>query len=309
MPPAVRRSAASRRHAARPRTPACACGREWRRFPRCGRGRSRETYENEQASRGQSMRTGESCATTRRRREGRACGSARRRDRRRHRCRARGTRHRRRVLQREDQPLLRHRLSGRGGGARRRHQRQGLDPHRRASSRCSPSRAEGLQAVCRFFGTPNVGPNSHFYTADAAECAKVKTYPAWTFEGIAFYIPHADQRPMRRQLARLSQLLLGPDQRRESPLHGRPDRARADGDAARRHPRRRRDVRAVDRRGARGRRRAVPGAGDAGTDRGAGRGGEGEGHRGVAGRAGPDERRRGTRSIRSGTSRSTPRSA
>ncbi|MFO1316869.1 MAG: DUF1800 family protein [Burkholderiales bacterium] len=49
--------------------------------------------------------------------------------------------------------------------------------------------AEGLQAVCRFFGTPNVGPNSHFYTADVAECAKVKTYPAWTFEGIAFYIP------------------------------------------------------------------------------------------------------------------------
>jgi uncharacterized protein (DUF1800 family) len=49
--------------------------------------------------------------------------------------------------------------------------------------------AEGLAAVCRFFGTPNVGPNSHFYTADADECAKVKTYPAWTFEGIAFYIP------------------------------------------------------------------------------------------------------------------------
>jgi len=49
--------------------------------------------------------------------------------------------------------------------------------------------SDGLQAVCRFFGTPGVGPNSHFYTADAAECAKVKTYPAWTFEGIAFYIP------------------------------------------------------------------------------------------------------------------------
>jgi len=48
---------------------------------------------------------------------------------------------------------------------------------------------DGLQAVCRFFGTPGVGPNSHFYTADAAECAKVKTLPAWTFEGIAFYIP------------------------------------------------------------------------------------------------------------------------
>ena len=49
--------------------------------------------------------------------------------------------------------------------------------------------ADGLQAVCRFFGTPGVGPNSHFYTADAAECAKVKTLPAWTFEGVAFYIP------------------------------------------------------------------------------------------------------------------------
>ena len=34
-----------------------------------------------------------------------------------------------------------------------------------------------------------MGPNSHFYTADPAECAKVKTLPAWTFEGIAFYIP------------------------------------------------------------------------------------------------------------------------
>ncbi len=49
--------------------------------------------------------------------------------------------------------------------------------------------AEGLSAVCRFFGTPNVGPNSHFYTADAAECAKVKTLPAWTFEEVSFYIP------------------------------------------------------------------------------------------------------------------------
>ena len=44
-------------------------------------------------------------------------------------------------------------------------------------------------AVCRFFGTPGKGPNSHFYTADPAECTKVKTLPAWTFEGVAFYIP------------------------------------------------------------------------------------------------------------------------
>lgn len=49
--------------------------------------------------------------------------------------------------------------------------------------------ADGLAAVCRFFGTPGTGPDSHFYTADAAECAKVKTLPAWTFEEIAFYIP------------------------------------------------------------------------------------------------------------------------
>src|SRR4051812_38378586 len=42
--------------------------------------------------------------------------------------------------------------------------------------------------VCRFFGTPGVGPDSHFYTADPAECALVKTNPDWTFEAIAFYI-------------------------------------------------------------------------------------------------------------------------
>jgi len=42
--------------------------------------------------------------------------------------------------------------------------------------------------VCRFFGTPGRGPNSHFYTADAAECAKVKQNPDWTFESIAFYV-------------------------------------------------------------------------------------------------------------------------
>jgi uncharacterized protein (DUF1800 family) len=42
--------------------------------------------------------------------------------------------------------------------------------------------------VCRFFGTPGVGPNSHFYTADAAECALVKTNPNWTYEAVAFHI-------------------------------------------------------------------------------------------------------------------------
>ena len=44
------------------------------------------------------------------------------------------------------------------------------------------------KAVCRFFGKPPTGPNSHFYTADAAECAGLKANPVWTFEGNAFSI-------------------------------------------------------------------------------------------------------------------------
>jgi uncharacterized protein (DUF1800 family) len=44
------------------------------------------------------------------------------------------------------------------------------------------------QAVCRFFGRPGIGPPSHFYTADPAECEWVKTLPAWQFENIAFYV-------------------------------------------------------------------------------------------------------------------------
>ena len=53
--------------------------------------------------------------------------------------------------------------------------------------------AEGLQAVCRFFGTPNVGPNSHFYTADADECAKVKTYPGVDVRGDRVLHPDAER--------------------------------------------------------------------------------------------------------------------
>lgn len=65
----------------------------------------------------------------------------------------------------------------------------------------------GYMATCRFFGTDRyrldgsrIGPNSHFYTAIPSECEYVKTawpsvaddgktYSAWTFESIAFYIP------------------------------------------------------------------------------------------------------------------------
>ena len=45
----------------------------------------------------------------------------------------------------------------------------------------------GVLPVCRFYGTPGVGPNSHFYTVDRNECEKVKKDPGWTYEGIAFY--------------------------------------------------------------------------------------------------------------------------
>jgi predicted dienelactone hydrolase len=41
-------------------------------------------------------------------------------------------------------------------------------------------------AACRFSGTPNLGPSSHFYTIDAVECAKVKADPFWTYESLAF---------------------------------------------------------------------------------------------------------------------------
>ncbi len=39
--------------------------------------------------------------------------------------------------------------------------------------------------VCRFY---NFGANTHFYTANAGECAWVRTDPGWTYEGLAFRI-------------------------------------------------------------------------------------------------------------------------
>ena len=46
--------------------------------------------------------------------------------------------------------------------------------------------APGTLPVCRFTGTPNIGPNSHFFTSDANECAIVQTNPYWFYEGLAF---------------------------------------------------------------------------------------------------------------------------
>ena len=44
----------------------------------------------------------------------------------------------------------------------------------------------GAVDACRFFGTPGLGPSSHFYTGNAAECAAVRTIALWLDEGIAF---------------------------------------------------------------------------------------------------------------------------
>jgi hypothetical protein len=47
-------------------------------------------------------------------------------------------------------------------------------------------KSNGVSRVCRFYGTPGVGPNSHFYTVDAGECAQVKLDPGWHFESNDF---------------------------------------------------------------------------------------------------------------------------
>ena len=40
--------------------------------------------------------------------------------------------------------------------------------------------------VCRFFGKPGEGPDSHFYTGYEAECATLKANPLWIFESVGF---------------------------------------------------------------------------------------------------------------------------
>ena len=45
--------------------------------------------------------------------------------------------------------------------------------------------------MCRFYGTPGRGPNSHFFTADPAECAAVMRDPGWTFEGLTMRVVSA----------------------------------------------------------------------------------------------------------------------
>ena len=53
----------------------------------------------------------------------------------------------------------------------------------------------GQSPVCRFYGSTAInpatglrrGPNSHFYTGQAPECAAVQNDPGWILEGFAFY--------------------------------------------------------------------------------------------------------------------------
>jgi hypothetical protein len=55
-------------------------------------------------------------------------------------------------------------------------------------------RPGGSTPVCRFYGSPSPGPNSHFYSALAGECDALKalqaltpsSLPRWNFEGYAF---------------------------------------------------------------------------------------------------------------------------
>jgi serine protease len=42
------------------------------------------------------------------------------------------------------------------------------------------------KAVYRFYGTPGIGANSHFFTAGPEECGLLRNGVGWTYEGRAF---------------------------------------------------------------------------------------------------------------------------
>ncbi|MBK9607563.1 MAG: exo-alpha-sialidase [Betaproteobacteria bacterium] len=48
--------------------------------------------------------------------------------------------------------------------------------------------------VCRFYGTPGIGPNSHFYTIDYQECANVRADPGWTLESTSAFVARPPER-------------------------------------------------------------------------------------------------------------------
>lgn len=52
----------------------------------------------------------------------------------------------------------------------------------------SPEVVSLARPVCRFYGLPAGGPNSHFFTAESAECEVVKRMGNWLYEGIGFHV-------------------------------------------------------------------------------------------------------------------------
>jgi len=70
-----------------------------------------------------------------------------------------------------------------------------------------------LDTVCRFYGTPGLGENTHFYTAFSSECATLQQNPLWAFEADAFFIALPDNmqqcQPSTRPVFRLYNQGLG----------------------------------------------------------------------------------------------------
>ena len=54
--------------------------------------------------------------------------------------------------------------------------------------RMPPDTFTAVGPVCRFYGRPAGGPNSHFFTASGSECDLVKRQGGWFYEGIGFHI-------------------------------------------------------------------------------------------------------------------------
>jgi hypothetical protein len=55
----------------------------------------------------------------------------------------------------------------------------------------APGTPAGVPA-CRFFGRPNAGPNTHFYTVLANECEALMNDNAWIFEDLVFRVDRPD---------------------------------------------------------------------------------------------------------------------
>lgn len=54
-------------------------------------------------------------------------------------------------------------------------------------SRVPPDAFSTITPVCRFYGRPAGGPNSHFFTASPQECDFVRRAGGWFYEGVGFY--------------------------------------------------------------------------------------------------------------------------